>query len=182
MILDNLLAFVSSPQTITSTAASTNIIDLTGFGSGQTPNLNFGNATKYGADMGIGDGEAVPKVVFTVSTTFTTSNSATLTVQLQGAPDNGSNAPGSYTTYAEIPTLGTSSLIASATTPAAPGIFAIDWPKVPYNAAFPRFWRINWQVNVGTFSAGAIGFAGIVLQNDTSWSMGQYPSNFVVAA
>ena len=181
MILDNGLAFVSSPQTITSTAASTSIIDLTGFGSGVVPNLNFGNATNDGADMGIGDGEANPKVVFTVSTTFTTSNSATLTVQLQGAPSS-SNSPGSYTTYAEIPTLGVASLVASATTPAAPGIFAIDWPKVPYNASFPRFWRINWQVNVGTFSAGAIGFAGIVLQNDTSWSMGQYPAAYTVAA
>lgn len=182
MILDNGLAFVSSPQTITSTAASTNIIDLTGFGSGVAPNLNFGNASTYGADMSIGDGEAIPTVAITISTTFTTSNSATLTIQLQGAPDNGSNAPGSYTTYAEIPTLGTSTLIASATTPRAQAILGMRWPKVPYGIAYPRFWRLNWQVNVGTFSAGAIGFAGITLQRDDSYAMSQYPANYTVAA
>jgi hypothetical protein len=178
MILDNNLAFVSSsaPQSITVSAASTNTVDLTGFGYGTTPNLNFGLGSVYGADMGIGDGVAMPKVVVDVGTSFATSTNATLTIQLQGGQDNGSNAVTNWITYAEIPGLTPTNLTAASNN------FSLDLPKVPYSDPFPRFWRLYFSVATGTFTAGTIYYAGIAIQRDDSYATSQYPRNFTVAA
>ena len=97
MFFDNSL-FLSSAQAVTATANSTNIYDVTGAGSGNAPALTFGTSTTFGDDIGIGDGIAIPQLIVTIPTAFTTSNGGTLQVSLQSAPDNGSNAPGTYTT------------------------------------------------------------------------------------
>ena len=73
----------------TGTQAASNIVDLGG------PALP-GSASGGGArDLGVGDDPAL-KLSALVTTAITGGTS--LQLQLQGAPDNGSGAPGSYTT------------------------------------------------------------------------------------
>src|SRR5450631_1056776 len=96
MILDSLLVFDPNPTSVAiaaGTQASTNVIPLAA--TGQIPVL----ANLQGArDMGIGDNPAL-KIVVQVIVAFTSGGAGTLSVAFQGAPDNGSGAPGSYTTY-----------------------------------------------------------------------------------
>lgn len=177
MILDNSLVFSSAQSLITnSTTASTNVIDLTGIGSGSAPNLNFGNATTFGADMGIGDGEAIPKVYVTLGTTFLTASSATLNIAVQGAPDNGSNVAGSWTTMSETGALAASVLLIGRQ-------ITLYLDTLALGQALPRFLRLSYQLPAATsFTAGSIGLAGIALQTDQSARLYQYPANFTVAA
>src|ERR1017187_2301641 len=101
MILDSLLVFDPNPTSVAiaaGTQASTNAIPLRA--TGQIPVL----ANLQGArDMGIGDNPAL-KISVVVVVAFTTGGGAgTLSVSFQGAPDNGSGASGSYTTYYTTP-------------------------------------------------------------------------------
>lgn len=178
MFVDNSLAFSSNWQTpqsliVSTSTASTNTIDVTGAGSGNAPSVVWGTSSTFGADMGIGGGESRPHVRVQVTTTFATSNAATLNVALQSAPDNGSNAPGTWTTCDE-----TGAIAASALT-AGTAINLDFGPRAP-GAALPRFYRLLYQLPGSTaFTAGAV-VAGVVLNNDFSTTMGQYPSNFSV--
>ena len=169
--LDNQLTF-SSGQAITTTAASTNVIDLAGLGSGTTVTNIIGNASVFGEDIGIGSGVYRPKILVTVGTAF--AGGTSLNVQLQGAPDNGSGSPGTYVTYDESGAVVTASLTANQV------IFRVDVAAIqPANGPLPRFLRLNYTV-VGTYTAGTIAFAGIVLDRQ-DWSAGMYPSGFAVA-
>src|SRR3974390_2598432 len=99
MILDNLLMFTgtsngasggvtSGPNTdmpTTGAQTSSNIIDLHMLG---IPKLVSGQGAR---DIGIGDDPAM-KILVVVTTAFVGGTS--LAVGLQGAPDNGSGAPG----------------------------------------------------------------------------------------
>jgi hypothetical protein len=179
MYRDNLLTF-SAAQAITATAASTTIVDLTGFGSGTAPNLSFGTGTVYGADMGIGDGMATPKVWVGVGTTFLTLTS--LNVAAQFAPDNGSNAPGTYITYAETGAIPVADLVAGAT------IGTFDFPQMPAKIdgvltdyPMPRFMRLNYTVAGSNATAGTVN-AFIAIQRDSQLAAANYPSNFTVAS
>src|SRR5215469_13751774 len=85
MIIDGALQFTgtagiagSTDSPTTGTQQSTNVVDL----------LNA-------RDLGIGDDPAL-KLLIQIIATFTGGTS--LDVQLQGAPDNGSGLPGTYTT------------------------------------------------------------------------------------
>lgn len=169
--LDNQLTF-SSAQAVTTTAASTNPIDLAGLGSGTTISNIIGNASVWGQDIGIGNGVYQPAILVTVGTAF--AGGTSLNVQFQGAVDNGSGSPGTWNTYAESGAIVTASLTANRT------IFRINVAAVqPDNGPLPRFLRLNYVV-VGTYTAGTIAYAGIDLDNQM-WSAGMYPSNFVVA-
>ena len=175
MYQDNGLTF-SSAQAITATAASTSIVDLTGFGSTFAPNLTFGG-TVYGADMGVGDGMAVPKIACFVGTTFLTLTS--LTVSAQFAVDNGSNSPGTYQTYAETGAIPVAALTAGA------NIGTFDLPKAPEGDLaqypLPRFMRLEYTVAGSNATAGTVN-AFIAIQRDSQLAGRQYGSNFVVAA
>lgn len=183
MILDNLLTFTGTSngatggitagaQTdlpTTGTQAASNIIDLGG------PALP-GSANGGGArDIGIGDNPAM-KLSALVTTAITGGTS--LQLQLQGAPDNGSGAPGSYTT------MWTSAAIAEATLVAGAQLANIDVPRVVPGQVLPRYLKLNF-ISVGTHSAGAIE-CQIVLNLDnqvvgTGGVYSGYPAGLVVA-
>jgi hypothetical protein len=100
MIIDKLLEFDPAGTLITVTAASTNVLDLHG------ASLIPAAASKPGRDMGAGVAPgAVPRLMVQVQTTFTAVGAATLQVQIQGAPDDGTGAAGAYVTYAETPAI-----------------------------------------------------------------------------
>lgn len=175
MYVDNTLLF-SNPQTITVTAVSTSIVDLTGAGSGNAPAISFGTASVYGADAGVGDGEAVPSIFCNVGTAFATLTS--LMVSAQFAVDNGSNAPGTYQTYAETGAIPVAALVAGARI----GTFRL--PSKPDTLAqypLPRFIRLNYTVVGSTATTGTV-YAGIAIQRDLELGGINYPSNFSVAA
>lgn len=165
---DNSL-LLSNAQAITSTAASTNLYDVTGAGSGVKPNLVFGTTTVFGADMGQGDGMARPTAYFTVGTTFTASGSATMQIQIQAAIDNGSNSPSTYTTIVETDAIAVATLTAGTN-------FNIPIPPLTAGEALPRFYRFNYVIATGPMTAGTL-TAGILLNPPTQISV-QYPSNF----
>lgn len=177
MQLDALTIF-STAQAFTATAASTNTYDVTGAGSGNAPNM-IGGQTSAGvavipaADIGAGDGIAIPEVFWNVSTAFTTSSAATLQILLQAAPDNGSNAPGTWVTLYESEVFAVAQLVAGYN-----GQFQI--PPVPsdFGLKQPRFYRLDYVVGTGTFTAGALN-AQIVINPSQAAKLGLYPSNFV---
>lgn len=157
MILDRLLMFSppSAPQAITTGATpSTDIIDL----------LNP-------RDMGIGDNPALKLAIY-ITTAFTSNGASTLQVAFQGAPDNGSGAPGTYVTYAESRAYALADLAIGAK------LLPIDLPHRDPTliATFPRFYRLLYTVAVADFTAGAI-VAGIVLDRQDS---AQYPAGLTI--
>ncbi len=183
MILDNLLTFTGTSngatggitagaQTdlpTTGTQAASNIIDL-GL-SGLPTSANGGGAR----DLGVGDDPSL-KLSALVTTAITGGTS--LQLQLQGAPDNGSGAPGSYTT------MWTSSAIVEASLVAGAQLANIDVPRVVPGQVLPRYLKLNF-ISVGTHSAGAIE-CQIVLNLDnqvvgTGGVYSGYPAGLVVA-
>lgn len=155
MILDATLT-LSQNQAITVTAASTGIIDVSGAGVGNPVPERFGvQQTVFGEDIGIGDGASPPVVTAIVGTQFAAGGAATLQPQLQAAIDNGSNQPGTWNTIAETDPLALALL--------TPGQKVCEFtvpPRYP-GQGFPRFYRINWLVATGPFTAGTIAYAGI---------------------
>lgn len=183
MILDNLLTFTGTSngatggitagaQTdlpTTGTQAASNILDL-GL-SGLPTSANGGGAR----DLGVGDDLSL-KLSALVTTAITGGTS--LQLQLQGAPDNGSGAPGSYTT------MWTSAAIAEASLVAGAQLANIDVPRVVFGQVPPRYLKLNF-ISVGTHSAGAIE-CQIVLDRDdqimgTGGAYSGYPAGITVA-
>lgn len=165
---------LSAAQAITVTANSTNIYDVTGAGSGNPPAMiggvtATGNAL-IGFDIGAGDGIAMPEVIYNIGTTFVGGTS--LQISVQAAPDNGSNAPGTYVTLDSTQVFLTAALISGLNG-------SIKIPPVPSNwgEALPRFYRLSYTV-VGTYSAGTIN-ANIVLNPANASAIQKYPSNYV---
>jgi len=122
-------------------------------------------------DMGIGDGEAVPKVALYTGAAITSSSaSLTLNIQFQGSTDSTT-----WTTYVETGANTTASF------PANSKIFAIDVPHRSQGAALPRYYRLN--VALGTAASAGLStgslFGGIVIQR-TDNPVGLYPSGFSV--
>lgn len=168
MILDNNLCFDPAGTALTVTAASTNVLDLgivNGIG---------GNAR----DLGVGDEPAL-KLLMLSSGTFTSSGSTgTLQIDFQGAPDNGSGAPGTWTTYASSGAL-SQATINSYVGSVATGVklFPIDVPHREAGAALPRYYRLNYTVASGPFTAGTVE-AFIVIGRDDATA---YPNNYSTA-
>lgn len=174
MILDALLMF-SNAQSLAMAAGnadSTNVIDL-GL-SGLPTSANGGGAR----DIGTGDDPAM-KLLIQVSTTFTSGGAATLAVALQGAPDNGSGVPGSYTTMWTSPTYALATLIAGAQ------LANIDVPRPVAGQATPRFLKLVYTVGTATTTAGAAS-SFIVLDRfdqlqQSNAVIGAYPAGINVA-
>ena len=160
MFLDNQLT-LSAAQAITASAASTNIIELAGVGSGNAPNMRFGiQSSVFGEDIGIGDGDSPPSILCIVGTAFTAGGAATLQVALQTAPDNGSNAPGTWSTAVQTDVLALSQLTAGQK------IAEFTVPPRDPNAALPRFLRLYFTVGTGPMTGGTISYAGTITGRD----------------
>lgn len=157
MIIDGALQFtgtagsVSSDSPTTGTQNSTNIIDLV-------------NAR----DLGIIDGDDALDILFQVTTLF--AGGTSLQIEIQGAPDNGSGSPGTYTTYASGPVIAEADLVVGRR------LFDIKLPRKADAAALPRFLRARY-VTVGTHSAGAV-YGAIVLDRQ---DMVYYPAGITIS-
>ena len=160
MILDNLLMFDIAGSlnggALGSVGAnpSTNVIDL--HGSGLIPVLASGQGAR---DIGVGDNPAM-KVLCQVNTTVTSGGALTLAVAIQGAPDNGSGAPGTYTSYASSPSYALATLAAGAR------LLDIDMPRPPAGIAMPRFLRMLYTVGTAAGTGGTITSALVLDRQD----------------
>ncbi|MFA7278760.1 MAG: Bbp16 family capsid cement protein [Sterolibacterium sp.] len=135
----------SLAQELTTTAASTNLFDITGAGPGVAPAMigSGGLNTAIGVDIGAGDGVATPEVLVSIDVTGT--GAGTVTIVLEAAPDNGSYSPGTYyTVYSSGAFVGT--------TLNAGDTLKFPVPPIPQDAALPRFYRINYVI-AGSFTA-----------------------------
>lgn len=177
MILDGLLQFDNavSLAIAVGTQASTNVLDF-GISSGIPSSANGGGAR----DMGIGDDPAL-KLLVQVATTFTSGGAGTLSVALQGAPDNGSGVPGAFTTWWVSP------VYALATLTAGGRLLDMDFPRPPDGVAIPRFVRLLYTVAGATMTAGNVS-SYIVLDRDDQMykstnnaTQGGYPAGVTVA-
>ncbi len=130
MILDGYLLFTSfvgggtgsGDNPTTGSQVSTNQLDL---GITGLPTSGSGGGAR---DIGIGDDPAM-KLLVIVSTAFTAGTS--LAVNIQGAPDNGAGAPGTYTVMATGPVVAEAALIVGAR------LLDIDMPRPAPAATSP---------------------------------------------
>lgn len=151
MILDALQMFDIGHQISASagTEASTNVLDYSTF-----------------RDMGIGDGPAL-KILCQVVTTFTSTNAATLTAELQGSTDNST-----FTTMvSSLPAALTGGNLTAGTR-----LLEMDLPRPVKGQAVPRYLRILYTVGTGVFSVGNV-TAGLVLDRQDYYA---YPPGVVV--
>lgn len=177
MILDNFQTFdlASSLAIAAGTQASANTLDY-GISSGIPTSANGGGAR----DMGVGDDPAL-KFVVQVGTTFTSAGAATLSVAIQGAPDNGSGAPGAFITWWVSPAY------ALATLNAGSRLLDMDFPRPPDGIAVPRYVRLLYTVAAATFTAGTISGYVVLDRDDQMYNgtdnaiMGGYPAGINVA-
>ena len=178
MILDALLTFsgglggaagyADSPTT--GTQNSSNIIDL-GVIDGIPTSANGGGAR----DIGTGDKPSL-KLSALVTTAFASGTS--LQLELQGAPDNLSGAPGTWTTMWQ------GEAVVEANLDAGVQMANIDVPRPVPEQAMPRFLRMRY-VTVGTHTAGAL-IAQIVIDRDdqvigSGGAYSGYPAGITVA-
>lgn len=181
MILDGLLTFTSlagggtgagdSPTAIGNTS-STNQLDLGIIG---LPTSASGGGAR---DIGIGDDPSM-KLLVLVTTAFTTGAGGTLQVNFQGAPDNGSGAPGAFVTYDSSPVYAVSALIVGAR------LFDQDVPRPPPNSpAVPRFLQLQYVIATGVMTAGTLKGFIVVDRHDlpetTNAVLSAYPPGVVI--
>ena len=183
MILDSLWLFTGgttapgnsdgkTDSPTTGSQTSSNVIDLAG---PALPASATGPAVP-GRDLGIGDDPALKLMVLvTVAVTSGTS----LQINFQGAPDNGSGAPGSYTPmmYGQIVT--EANLIAGVR------LLDMDYPRTgPLAPDPPRFVQLGY-VNVGTHVTGKIEGLVVLDRNDqimnTNGVLSGYPAGINIA-
>ena len=141
---------LSAAQSITTSAASTNILDVTGAGSGNAPNMigNAGLATNLGTDLGAGQNIAHPGVLFVVTTAGT--GTGTVAFGIEAAPDAGNYNPGTYTRL-------TTSAAAVGTTLTLGAQIYLPLPPIPsIFTGLPRFYRAYYdQTGNGAVSVNA---------------------------
>jgi hypothetical protein len=186
MILDNFLMFTGSsngtsggltsgPNTDAPTTGaifSTNVVDL-GVISGLPATAAGGGGAR---DIGIGDDPAMKLLVVVTSTM---AGGASLGVNLQGAPDAGSNTPGAYTTMWTGPVV----LLANLTIGAY--LANVDVPRTIPGQPLPRYLRLAYIIS-GTFTGGGSVEGTIVLDRfdqvtSTTGALSGYPPGVVVA-
>lgn len=165
MILDaNLVFWGTAPY-----ASASNYVSLVGQTvSSTSQTINLGTAR----DLGVGSGEAVPKVLVQIGTAITSSSSGMrLNMQFQGSTDSSN-----WTTYAEGGALATSAFTASSI------VFPIDVPQRAAGAALPQYYRLSLTMTgttVESISSGTI-LAGIVIDRPADSAGAQYSSGFTV--
>jgi hypothetical protein len=159
MILDS-TSILSQNQAITATAPSTGVYDTAGLGVGQPVTNIIGLPTassggiSFGQDIGDagpGAGGSTPQLMALITTAFASGGATTLQTQLQAATDtNNTGTPGTWDTIIETDAFAKALLLA--------GKFAarFDAPGRYLGQQFPRFYRLNFVVASGPFTAGAI--------------------------
>jgi hypothetical protein len=180
MILDALLLFTGGSGGIgnadgatdsptTGTQASSNVIDL-GMAAGIPTSANGGGAR----DIGVGDDPAM-KLLVQVTLAFTGGTS--MGIILQGAPDNGSGAPGTYTTMYTGPVILEAGLVAGAR------LADVDIPKAIWQQVLPRFLRVEF-ISAGTHGAGKVEATMVLDRNDhvlgSTGALSGYPAGINV--
>jgi hypothetical protein len=122
-------------------------------------------------EMGIGDNPAL-KLVVQVVVAFTSAGASTISVAFQGAPDNGSGAPGSYTTYYVSPVyaLATVAVVGAR-------LMDMDVPRPPAGVGLPAYYRLLYTVADFTMTAGSV-FAAIVLDRQDWYA---YPAGLTIS-
>jgi hypothetical protein len=125
----------------TGTQVLSNIVDL-GVTSGVPSSANGAGAR----DIGIGDDPAL-KLAATCPIAWVGGTSVQL--ELSGAPDNGSGAPGSYTVMWTSPVIAVANLIIGAQ------LANVDMPRVIWEQVLPRYLRMRTIV-VGTFTTSSL--------------------------
>ena len=174
MILDAFLAFDTSTLITANgtTQNSANVIDLGGPGLPVLANLQGAR------DIGIGDDPAL-KLLVEVITAASTGTS--MTVTLEGAPDNGSGAAGSYVAWYVTPVYTTAQLVVGAR------LFDADMPRPPQGVAIPRFLRLSYAVASATMTAGNVSAFLVLDRMDLAYQstnnavLGGYPAGITVA-
>lgn len=146
MILDALTAFSTpaAPDNLalgTGTYNSNNVIDL---GLVGLPASASGGGAR---DVGIGDAPSL-KLMCEVVTSFTSGGAGTLQLTLQGAPDNGTGAPGAYYTMLQSQAISLANLVQGAR------LFDVDVPRPPPGQALPRFLRLQYIIGGAAMTAG----------------------------
>lgn len=184
MILDNLLLFTGTSNGATGGIQSTSLADAPTTGTQPGSNiidLHMSGipvlANLQGArDIGIGDSPAM-KLLVQVITTFTGGTS--LQVALQGAPDNGSGAPGTFVNWWLSPAVAEASLLAGTR------LYDMDMPRPPAGVQVPRFLQMSF-ITAGTHGAGRV-MAAIVLdrfdqmyQGTNNAVLGGYPPGITI--
>lgn len=174
MILDALLQFDSAVNLAlgVGTINSTNVLDLGLLG---IPTSASGGGAR---DIGMGE-DPMMKLFSVVTTAFTSGGAGTLALTLQGAADNGSGAPSTYTTYWTSPTYALATLAGGAE------LANIDMPKVPAGAAVPRFLRMQYIIGGATMTAGIVQSELVIDRFDqvkgTTGALSGYPAGIVIA-
>src|SRR5712664_650877 len=186
MILDGLLQFTGSSRGATATGAvtpataTTDVMTASGSSSNQLDlgisGLPLSAAGGGDRDIGIGDDPAM-KLLVIVSVAF--AGGTSLQINAQGAPDNGSGAPGSFVIYASGPVVALASLVVGAR------LFDIDWPRPALDFPPPRFIQLGYVV-VGTMSGGGAVTGYLVLDRhdlpaNANAVLGGYPAGINVA-
>lgn len=176
-INDALASFVSSPLSLIAAAGvdvPTLPIDLFGDGVGVAVTNIWGNSTLPGSPDAHGVGSPLPLIDILIGTTpVDGTGTPTLTVELQGAEDNGSGSPGSYQTYIASATMTTAQI------PTGTRIRLPFAPPFPFNDR-PRFLRLNFNIPAATaYSAGTILSANVVFPRD-DWSVANQSRNYTV--
>ena len=185
MILDGLLTFTGTfygatggvqsaaytDAPTTGTQTSSNVLDLGLIGGIPASAVTGGGAR----DIGIGDDPAM-KLLVLVVVAFTGGTS--LQVNVQGAPDAGSNTPGSYTTMLSGPVVVEANLIAGAR------LLDDDVPRPVPAQPLPRYLALQY-ISVGTHGAGQLR-AHIVLDRhdlpeQSNAVLGGYPPGITIA-
>lgn len=142
MILDAFNLFEPLGGTaVLASGTSSNIIDL-----------------GVGRDLGVGDPDL--KVVVEVLASY--NNLTSLNVAIQGAPDNGAGAPGTFYTLAETGAVPLASLLAN-TKLMQQGLPAVLQSAVNAGYPIPRFLQLAYTV-VGTAPTTGKLFGGLVLE------------------
>lgn len=155
------------------TAASTDVVDL-GVTSGIPSSANGGGAR----DIGVGYPQ---KLLVQITSAATSGGAGTLSVTIQGAPDNGAGAPGAYASWWTSPVYTLAQLALGAR------LMDMDFPRPPQGVAMPRFLRLLYTVGTADLTGGTI-FSAIILDradqayNSTAnQTRGGYPAGINVA-
>lgn len=172
MILDAFLQFDNAALVNPNgtTQNSTNVIDLHMAGIPVLANLQGAR------DMGIGDDPAL-KLLVQVSTAYTGGTS--LSVALQGATDNGSGAPATFSTWWISPAYAIATLVVGAR------LMDMDMPRPPAGIAVPRFLRLLYT-SVGAVSGNISAYIVIdrmdqMYNSTANATMGGYPAGINIA-
>ena len=153
MILDKNLQFDPLATAITATAVSTNVIDLL-------------NAREIATDQYGG----FPIVTITLGATFTAAGAATLTVQVQGSVDNVT-----YTLLDQTDAIPKANLLIGT-------VLRIPLGKLqPQSVGLSRFYRLNYVVAAGPFTAGTIEADLVIGAEQLNNQTVTYPPGVVVS-